>query len=144
MTKTSDHPYVETIRRYYEGCNTGDFDLMMSTFTEDVVHYFVDHAPVVSGERLANYWVKVGPRTQAHWTVDHALVDVAEIIARRVVAGIEVFPCRATIGCGLLLRLDLVGACEHTTRRNAGIDERTVVRPTVKGRRFDGKALLAK
>ena len=80
MTKTSDHPYVETIRRYYEGCNTGDFDLMMSTFTEDVAHYFVDHAPVVSGERLANYWVKVGPRTQAHWTVDHALVEEPEAV----------------------------------------------------------------
>ena len=47
---------------------------MKSTFTDDVVHYFVDHSAVRGSDGLANYWAKAGPRTGAHWTVDHAMV----------------------------------------------------------------------
>ena len=73
MTRTSGHPYIETIKRYYQGCNTADVDLMISTFTDDVVHYFVDHSAVRGAAALANYWAKVGPKTQANWQLDHAL-----------------------------------------------------------------------
>ncbi len=74
------HPYVDTINRYYQGCNTADFDLMCSTFTPDVVHYFVDHSAVEGAAALANYWVKVGPRTGANWTCDHAVVQEPEAV----------------------------------------------------------------
>ena len=29
-----DHPHIETIKRYYHGCNTADAELIKSTFTE--------------------------------------------------------------------------------------------------------------
>jgi len=74
------HLYVDTIEKYYEGCNTQNAELMMSTFTDDVVHYFVDHSAVSTAERLANYWCKVAPLTQASWTVDHALVEGTEAV----------------------------------------------------------------
>jgi hypothetical protein len=45
--RKSGHPYIEVILAYYRGCNSQDFDLMMSTFTPDIVHYFVDHSAVV-------------------------------------------------------------------------------------------------
>ena len=80
MPRQSGHRYIETILRYYDGCNSADFDLMMSTFTDDVVHYFVDHGAVEGAEGLANYWVKVGPRTQANWQLDHALVEEPEAV----------------------------------------------------------------
>ena len=78
--RQSGHEYIETIKRYYQGCNTADYDLMMSTFTPEVVHYFVDHGAVRGADGLANYWVKVGPRTQARWTLDHALVQEPEAV----------------------------------------------------------------
>ena len=74
------HPYIETIRTYYRGCNTADAALMMSTFTDDVVHYFVDHGAVAGAAQLASYWCKVGPRTSASWTLDHALVQEPEAV----------------------------------------------------------------
>jgi ketosteroid isomerase-like protein len=74
------HPHVQTIRRYYDGCNGPDVALMLSTFTDDVVHYFVDHAPVRGAHGLANYWAKVVPKTRAHWTLDHAIVDGDEAV----------------------------------------------------------------
>ncbi|MEM7078207.1 MAG: nuclear transport factor 2 family protein [Pseudomonadota bacterium] len=78
--RTSGHRYIELIKTYYQGCNTADFELLMSTFTGDVVHYFVDHSAVRSAAGLANYWVKVQPRTQANWVLDHALVQEPEAV----------------------------------------------------------------
>ena len=53
---------------------------MMSTFTEDIVHYFVDHSAVVGSSGLANYWAKVAPKTQANWQLDHAIVEEPEAV----------------------------------------------------------------
>jgi hypothetical protein len=80
MVKQSGHRYIDIINRYYDGCNTADFDLMMSTFTDDAVHYFVDHGVVGGGEALANYWVKVGPKTKARWRLDHCIVEEPEAV----------------------------------------------------------------
>ncbi len=83
MTSTpgqSGHRYIETIKRYFDGCNSADYEAMMSTFDADVVHYFVDHGAVSGAAALANYWLKVGPRTAAHWRVDHALVQEPEAV----------------------------------------------------------------
>ena len=74
------HRFISTIKKYYEGCNTRNSELMMSTFTDDVVHYFVDHSSVSTAKGLANYWCKVAPRTRARWTVDHALVEEPEAV----------------------------------------------------------------
>jgi len=74
------HPYIDVINRYYDGCNTADIQLMKSTFTEDVVHYFVDHSAVIGADVLANYWTKVAPRTKAHWICDHAIVQEPEAV----------------------------------------------------------------
>lgn len=53
---------------------------MVSTFTPDVVHYFVDHSAVTGAEVLANYWAKTAPRTQANWQLDHAMVQDDEAV----------------------------------------------------------------
>jgi hypothetical protein len=78
--RRDDHPYIDTIHAYYKGCNTADFELLMSTFADDIVHYFVDHSAVRGAEALANYWCKVGPRTAAHWVLDHAVVQQPEAV----------------------------------------------------------------
>ena len=72
--------HLDTIRRYYDGCNTADKKKMESTFAENVVHYFVDHSPVRGRTRLAEYWAKVGPMTHAHWEVDHSMVQGEEAV----------------------------------------------------------------
>ena len=76
----AEHRYIKTIKTYYRGCSSRDFELMVSTFVDDVVHYFVDHSPVIGAEALANYWCKVGPITQATWHVDHAIVQEPEAV----------------------------------------------------------------
>jgi len=76
-----DHPYLDTIRTYYVGCSTGNIELMKSTFTPDVTHYFTDHAPVTGADTLANYWA--GFNTQgrnAVWTVDRFMTSEDEAV----------------------------------------------------------------
>lgn len=77
MTK---QPCIQIIEKYYDACNQRDAALMISTFTDDVVHYFVDHEPVRSAVGLANYWCKVAPKTQATWVIDHAIVSEPEAV----------------------------------------------------------------
>ncbi len=80
MTNVLDHPYTQLIQRYYEGCNSADVTLMMSTFADEVVHYFVDHSAVRGAGALASYWSKVGPRTRANWSLDHIVVQEPEAV----------------------------------------------------------------
>lgn len=78
--RQSGHTYIDVINNYYHGCNTCDIDLMISTFTSDVAHYFVDHSAVKGAKELANYWHKVAPKTQANWKLDHAIVQEPEAV----------------------------------------------------------------
>ncbi len=78
--RQSGHAYIDTIKRYYHGCNTADFDLLKSTMTDDIIHYFVDHSAVATSDGLANYWVKVAPMTKARWELDHAVVQEPEAV----------------------------------------------------------------
>ena len=55
---SQEHPFVQTIKQYYQGCSTADVELMKSTFTDDVVHYFTHHAP----SEAQNPWLVIGPR----------------------------------------------------------------------------------
>jgi hypothetical protein len=77
---TDEHPFLATIKRYYDGCNHADFDMIRATFTDDVVHYFT-HAPVIhGGDALANFWARVVPHYGNYFTVDHGIVQGDEAV----------------------------------------------------------------
>ena len=75
-----NHPKYKMISKYCKGCNTQNAALMISTFTDDVIHYFVDHSAIIGAEGLANYWCKVAPLTKASWTIDHILIKGEEAV----------------------------------------------------------------
>ncbi|MFB4295164.1 nuclear transport factor 2 family protein [Actinomadura sp. NTSP31] len=76
--------HLDTITRYYDGCSTGDVELMRATLTDDVVHWFLapnpDSAAVRGGEHLARYWRKVHHLIGAVWIVDHVLGGTDEAV----------------------------------------------------------------
>lgn len=77
----SESQHLDTIRKYYDGCNRGDIDQMMSTFTPDVVHYFVEEPPVRGARELANKWAGFQQEGRvATWTVDHGIAQGDEAV----------------------------------------------------------------
>lgn len=72
---SSDADTIELIKKYYRGCNSGDIELLMSTMTHDIAHYFLQPGTsVVRGaEHLAKYWRKVQKNLNARWEVDYAI-----------------------------------------------------------------------
>ena len=66
--------WTALISRYYDGCSTGDVDLMLTTLHPDVVHWFLAPNPgstaVEGAEHLARYWRKVTGMLHARWVVD--------------------------------------------------------------------------
>ena len=69
--------WTALITRYYDGCSTGDVDLILTTLHPDVVHWFLapntGSTAVAGAEHLARYWRKVAGMLQARWVVDSAI-----------------------------------------------------------------------
>lgn len=66
------------IRRYYEGCNRADREMMLSTLTPDATHYFPDGAPqgpFQGAHAIAAGWVEAVGRLDSRWTIDRLVVD---------------------------------------------------------------------
>jgi hypothetical protein len=59
------------VRRYFDGCNSGDLDLLLSTLTPDVVHYFLppQFPPIKGAEHLAKYWRKYKAVLNPIWSI---------------------------------------------------------------------------
>ena len=51
---------IEVVRRYFDGCNSGDLDVLLSTLAHDVIHYFLPSRfpPIEGAEHLARHWRK--------------------------------------------------------------------------------------
>jgi len=62
----SETENVDVVLRYFDGCNSGDVDDLMSTLADDVTHYFLPSTfrPISGAEHLANYWRKYKEEAQ--------------------------------------------------------------------------------
>ncbi len=77
----SEHPNLAIVRKYYDGCNRADIEMMMSTFAPDIVHYFVEEPPVRGARPLAEKWAGFRKNgAVAVWTVDHGIADGDEAV----------------------------------------------------------------
>ncbi len=74
------HPHIDTVVRYFKGCNTADIDLMVSCFTDDVEAYFIDVSPIVGSHSLAKFWCQLHEATGARWTVDRGIAQGNEAV----------------------------------------------------------------
>jgi ketosteroid isomerase-like protein len=59
---------VGVVRKYFDGCNTGELTDLMATLTPDVVHYFLPDRfpPIISrgtGGRTSEHSIRFGPLT---------------------------------------------------------------------------------
>src|SRR6266404_5681453 len=67
---------IAVVLKYFDGCNSGDLDALLSTLHPDVVHYFLpEHLrPIRGAEHLARY-------ARAHLGPDAPADDIAACAA---------------------------------------------------------------
>ncbi|MGI4801449.1 MAG: nuclear transport factor 2 family protein [Janthinobacterium lividum] len=65
------------IRRYFDACNAGDYDALVSCFTADAVHYFppgLPGAPWRGADAIAKGWVWCVETLGSQWTIERLMV----------------------------------------------------------------------
>lgn len=54
---SKESTYISVVLKYFDGCNSGDLDVLLSTLDPDVVHYFLParFPPIYGAKHLAKY-----------------------------------------------------------------------------------------
>src|SRR5690349_17040220 len=82
MTKTSESENIAVVRHYFDGCTSGDVEVLKSTLTPDVVHYFLprEFAPIRGAEHLARHWRKFKQVLNPVWSIDRIVAQGDEVV----------------------------------------------------------------
>jgi ketosteroid isomerase-like protein len=74
---------IAVVRKYYDGCNSGDIEEMMSTFAPDVTHYFLPSSlpPIHGAEALAKNWKWWKDNLDSVFAHDHLLAQGDEVVS---------------------------------------------------------------
>jgi ketosteroid isomerase-like protein len=70
--------YAALIRRYFDACNQGDYNALVSCFTDDAVHYFPPGLPEIpwrSADTIAKKWIWCVENLGSQWTIEKILVS---------------------------------------------------------------------
>lgn len=70
----------ETIRAYFDACNSGNPDAVASFFTPDAVHYFppgMYEGPFMGAETIGRRWAEAVASLGSIWTVDQVVCEPA-------------------------------------------------------------------
>jgi ketosteroid isomerase-like protein len=83
MTNTAESRNVQVVRRYFDGCTCGDLDVLMSTLTPDVVHYFLprEFPPIRGAEHLARHWRKFKQLLDPVWAIDRIIAQGDDVVS---------------------------------------------------------------
>jgi ketosteroid isomerase-like protein len=74
---------IETVRRYFAGCQTGDLDTIAGTLDADVIHYFLPSRfpPIKGAQALAKYWRAYKLALNPVWSIDHLVASGDEVVS---------------------------------------------------------------
>ena len=74
---------IAVVLRYFDGCNTGDLNELLSTLAPDVVHYFLPESfPTIRGsEHLAKYWRKYKTALKPIWHIDEIIGQGDKVVS---------------------------------------------------------------
>jgi ketosteroid isomerase-like protein len=80
---TGPEKNIEAVRRYFDGCSSGDIDVLRSTLADDVVHYFLPgrFPPIRGAEHLAKYWRKFKSALDPVWSIDQIIAQDNAVVS---------------------------------------------------------------
>jgi len=73
---------IAVVRKYFDGCNTGNLEDLLSTLAPDVCHYFLPPSfpPITGAEHLARYWRKYKHALDPRWSIDRIIASGDEVV----------------------------------------------------------------
>ncbi len=74
---------VAVVLKYFEGCNTGNIEELLSTLDPEVVHYFLPQQfkTIRGADHLARYWRKFKLLLDPTWKIDHTIAQGSEVVS---------------------------------------------------------------
>ena len=74
---------TSVVLKYFDGCNSGDIDDLVTTLDPDVIHYFLPHQfkPIRGAQHLAKYWRKFKVLLNPTWKIDHTIAHGNEVVS---------------------------------------------------------------
>lgn len=82
MSSVQEHN-ISVVLKYFDGCNTGNLEDLLSTLDPDVTHYFLPEQfkPIRSAQHLAKYWRKFKILLNPIWKIDHIIAQDNEVVS---------------------------------------------------------------
>jgi len=83
MANALESMNVGVVQRYFDGCNSGDLQTLLSTLAPDVVHYFLPRqfAPIRGAEHLAKHWRKFKQVLDPAWSIDQIVGQGHQVVS---------------------------------------------------------------
>jgi ketosteroid isomerase-like protein len=74
---------ISVVLKYFDGCNTGDLEDLLSTLDPEVTHYFLPRQfkPIEGAQHLAKYWRKFKILLNPTWKIDHIIARNDEVVS---------------------------------------------------------------
>jgi len=82
MSSVQEHN-ISVVLKYFDGCNTGNLEDLLSTLDADVIHYFLpdQFKPIRGAQHLAKYWRKFKNVLNPIWKIDHIIAQDNEVVS---------------------------------------------------------------
>ena len=71
------------VLKYFDGCNSGEVEDILSTLDPEVVHFFlpIQFQPIRGAEHLARYWRKFKVNLNPIWKIDRIIAQGNEVVS---------------------------------------------------------------
>jgi len=82
MSSVEEHN-ISVVLKYFDGCNTGILEDLLSTLDPEVIHYFLPEQfkPIRGAQHLAKYWRKFKIHLNPSWKIDHLIAQDNEVVS---------------------------------------------------------------
>ncbi|HQR33094.1 MAG TPA: nuclear transport factor 2 family protein [Blastocatellia bacterium] len=82
MSSVEEHN-ISVVLKYFDGCNTGILEDLLSTLDPEVIHYFLPEQfkPIRGAQHLAKYWRKFKIHLNPIWKIDHLIAQDNEVVS---------------------------------------------------------------
>ncbi len=82
MSSVKEHN-ISVVLKYFDGCNSGNLEELLSTLDPDVIHYFLPEQlkPIRGAQHPAKYWRKFKNVLDPIWKIDHIIVQDKEVVS---------------------------------------------------------------